>query len=123
MLNRTVYKIKINKRYRNKKIKEQFRNSYIETASYSIGMNNMNEYEVFPNLISGCHKHFSTKQEKSLYEMHQYEYFKEYNLKLRGKRSKRNLADPWDDYPSFVYDSLKSWKHSTKRKKQYYKND
>ncbi|SEG19257.1 hypothetical protein [Vibrio hangzhouensis] len=68
---------------------------------------------------SGTHKHFSTKQEKSFYFLHQIE-CKGYPIKLRAARGKA-LADPWDDYASTVYKTVKSWKHNSRRQKQYYK--
>ena len=76
-------------------------------------------WEVYPSIRSGIHKRFSTKQEKSFYLMHLAE-CKEYPVKLRASRGKA-LANPWDDYPSFVYDLAKSWKHNSKRRYQYYK--
>jgi len=76
-------------------------------------------WEVYPSIRSGTHKHFSTKQEKSFYFMHLTE-LKAYPIKLRATRG-RALANPWDDYPSFVYGLAKSWKHNAKRCKQYYK--
>lgn len=56
-----------------------------------------------------------------MFMMHEIEYKKAYGLKLRGRRSPRNLPDSWDDLHCEIYDVEKSWKHSTKRKKQYYK--
>jgi len=43
-----------------------------------------------------------------------------YPIKLRVARG-RVLPDPWDDYPSIVSDLSRSWKHNSKRCKQYYK--
>jgi hypothetical protein len=68
---------------------------------------------------SGAHKHFSTKQEKSFYFLHQIE-CKGYPIKLRAARGKA-LPDPWDDYPCTFYNTAKSWKHNSRRKNQYYK--
>lgn len=104
---------------KNKKLKKQYRNYYIN-KSFSTYLDEIYEYEVYTDVRSQSHKRFSKKQEKSLYVMHELEYRREYNLKMRRKRSARNLAEPWDDYPSYVLDAVKSWKHSTKRKKQYY---
>jgi hypothetical protein len=77
------------------------------------------KWQVFPNVRSGTFKHFSTKQEKSFYFMHLAE-CEGYPVKLRAARGKV-LADPWDDYPAYVYDVAKSWKHNSKRRNQYYK--
>lgn len=101
----------------NKKTKSQYRNSKIKEYFFC---GTLIIYEVFPNIISGTHKKFSNKQEKSLYFLHKKEYKKEYGLKIRGKRG-GSLPDCWDDYPSYVYDVAKSWKHNSKRKNQYYK--
>lgn len=51
--------------------------------------------------------------------LHKVEY-SEYPLKLRPARGK-SLANPWDDYPAYVYDVAKWWKHNSKRRHQYYK--
>lgn len=124
-----MYSRKVDKKkYRNGKIKEQYRNASEQESIPHYGWfkglgveMKPSVYTDFPNLRAGCHKKFSLKQEKSLFAMHEYEYAKEYNLKLRRKRSTKGLPDPWDDYPSYVWDLQKSWKHSTKRKRQYYK--
>lgn len=94
-----------------KKLKQQYR-CYIERREWDY------IWKVYPNVRSGTHKHFSTKQEKSFYFMHLVE-CKGYPVKLRAARGKA-LANPWDDYPSFVYDVAKSWKHNSKRRNQYY---
>lgn len=125
MYDRKVYK----KKHRSEKKKEQYRNSFVQSyiPLYSmrkgLGMDlKMEESMDLPNLRAGCHKKFSVIQEKSLFLMHEYEYAKEYGLKMRRKRSTKGLPDPWDDLPSFVWDLQKSWKHSTKRRRQYYKD-
>ena len=94
-----------------KKLKQQYR-CYIERRDWDY------IWKVYPNVRSGTHKNFSTKQEKSFYFMHLVE-CKGYPVKLRAARGKA-LANPWDDYPSFVYDVAKSWKHNSKRRNQYY---
>lgn len=66
-------------------------------------------------------KIYSNKREAALYSAHKQEYATEYKLKLRSKRSHRILASPWNEEPSSFMDKTKSWKDSTKRKKQYYK--
>jgi hypothetical protein len=73
----------------------------------------------YPLLKNGLYKRFSTRQEKSYFYLHLIEY-KEYPIKLRAARGKR-LPDPWDDYPSDVYDVAKSWKHNSRRKHQNYR--
>ncbi len=73
----------------------------------------------YPNIKSRIHKKFSVYQELSLTKMHKLEY-KEYNLKIRGKRD-GSMPNPWDDYRSSVYDFAQSWKHNSKRKNQHYK--
>ncbi|MEZ8990044.1 hypothetical protein AB4571_01145 [Vibrio breoganii] len=71
----------------------------------------------FPDLRSVVHKQFSNRQERSRYCLDLVEYG-DYPLKLRVARGSR-LPDPRDDYPSLVMDSFKSWKHHSKRRKQY----
>lgn len=71
----------------------------------------------YPNIRSGTHKRFSTKQEKSYYFLHEIEY-ENISFRIRAKRGNA-LADPWSDYPSDVYELRKSWKHNSKRRKQY----
>lgn len=101
---------------RNKKIKQQYRNSYKSESFF------LKDYyfDIYPNVRSGCHKKFSKQQEKSHFQMHSLEYKREYGLKIRGKRA-GGLAECWDDYPSYVCEMGKSWKHNSKRKTQYYK--
>ncbi len=94
-----------------KKLKQQYR-SHIKADGNFI-------WDVYPCVRSGNHKHFSTKQEKSYFFLHEVEYG-EYPIKLRAARGK-SLANPWDDYPAYVYDVAKSWKHNSKRRHQYYK--
>ncbi len=94
-----------------KKLKQQYR-SYIET-------NGAHQWDEYPSVRSGTHKHFSTKQEKSYFFLHKVE-CRGYPVKLRAARGK-SLANPWDDYPAHVYSVRKSWKHNSKRRCQYYK--
>jgi len=42
---------------------------------------------------------------------------KEYNIVIRGKRTKRMLPNAWDDYP--ISNNQKGWKYLTKQKNQY----
>ncbi|MDR0218330.1 MAG: hypothetical protein LBI71_05515 [Enterobacteriaceae bacterium] len=95
-----------------KKLKKQYRYSKVSSGRYR-------DWVYYPLLRSGTFKHFSTRQEKSYYCLHHIEY-KEYHLKMRAARGKQ-LADPWDDYSSGVYDVAKSWKHNSRRKHQYYR--
>ncbi len=94
-----------------KKLKQHYRNSIKHCHCND-------SWKIYPNIRSGTHKAFSTKQEKSFYFMHLIE-LKEYHVKLRAARG-RVLADPWDDYPSIVSELSRSWKHNSKRHKQYY---
>ncbi|OCF97475.1 hypothetical protein A9G08_00390 [Gilliamella sp. wkB195] len=72
----------------------------------------------YPCIRSYMNKCFSTKQEKSAYYIHMIEY-KHFNLKIRACRG-RNIANPRDDYTSYVYKMSKSWKYKSKRKRQYH---
>jgi hypothetical protein len=94
-----------------KKLKQQFR-SHTKRNRQCV-------WDSYPCVHSGTHKHFSTRQEKSYFFLHTIE-CKEYPVKLRAARG-RALPDPWDDYPSCVYDLAKSWKYNSKRCCQYYK--
>ncbi len=119
-----IYKKRIyEKKHKNQKLKKQFKNSYLEIYDIKILDKDIIErtYKNYPNLRDYMFRHLSTKQERSLYLMHEHEYFKEYNLKLRKKRSARQLPTEYDDIRSFVKKSSASWKHSTKRRTQYYK--
>lgn len=101
-----------------KKLKKQYRNSYIKECFF-IGY--LMDNEIYPNMRNNSFKNFSTKQESSFFLLHENEN-KEYNIKLRRRRSDKNLPNSWDDYPSYTYKLGKSWKHNSKRVKQYYKN-
>jgi hypothetical protein len=84
-----------------------------------VAENTRGSWYIYPTVRSGIHKQFSTKQEKSFYFVHLIE-CKSFPIKLRAARGKA-LADPWDDYPAHVYAVAKSWKHNSKRKRQYYR--
>ncbi len=94
-----------------KKLKQQYRSRNKAYGHYL--------WDEYPRVRSGTHKHFSTKQEKSYFFLHEIE-CRGYPIKLRSARGKA-LADPWDDYPARVYDVAKCWKHNSKRRHQYYK--
>ncbi|OEF62546.1 hypothetical protein OAA_18460 [Vibrio cyclitrophicus 1F175] len=94
-----------------KKLKRQYRNHIKVNGAY--------QWNVYPSVRSGVHKRFSTKQEKIYFFLHKVEY-REYPIKLRAARGK-SLANPWDDFPAYVYDVAKCWKHNSKRRYQYYK--
>ncbi|MGF1711002.1 hypothetical protein L4C37_10570 [Vibrio kagoshimensis] len=94
-----------------RKLKQQYRNRIKYQRIYI--------RDVYPSVRSETHKHFSTKQEKSYFFHHKIE-CKGYPVKLRAARG-RSLANPWDDYPAYLYGLAKSWKHNSKRSYQYYK--
>ncbi|MDN3615857.1 hypothetical protein [Vibrio gallaecicus] len=52
------------------------------------------------------------KTGKGYYFLHMIE-CRGYPIKLRAARG-RALASPWDDYPAYVHDLAKSWKHNSK---------
>lgn len=95
-----------------KKLKRQYRHSLKRTWRGFL-------WDYYPAIRSAVHKHFSTKQEKSYYFLHEKE-CSLFPVKLRAKRGGA-LADPWDDYPSSVYDLAKSWKHNSRRRNQYFR--
>ncbi|HHC7294166.1 TPA: hypothetical protein ACN31Q_002443 [Vibrio campbellii] len=94
-----------------KKLKQQYRKHIKCQRQYL--------WDFYPSIRSGTHKHFSTKQEKGYYFLHMIE-CRGYPIKLRAARGK-SLGNPWDDYPAYVHDLAKSWKHNSKRRYQYYK--
>lgn len=99
-----------------KKLKLQYRHALIKMMT---PRSELVSSVLYPKVRSGSHKHFSTKQEKSYYFLHQVE-CRGYPVKLRAARG-RVLANPWDDYPSLIDDAAKSWKHNSRRRKQYYR--
>ncbi|MCQ1056449.1 hypothetical protein LRP52_00010 [Photobacterium sp. ZSDE20] len=96
-----------------KKLKRQYRGRQEYNSRYN------SEWALYPRVRNRIFKHFSTKQEKSYYFLHQVE-CKDYPIKLRAARG-RALANPWDDYRSDVYELARCWKHNSKRRKQYYR--
>ncbi|MFA0135374.1 hypothetical protein AB4440_24235 [Vibrio splendidus] len=94
---------------------KQLKQQYRERIKYQ----RQHLLDLYPSVRSGTHKHFSTKQEKSYYFLHKIE-CREYPVKQRATRG-RALANPWDDYPSYVYGLAKSWKYNSKRQNQYYR--
>lgn len=115
--------ISLKRKNKFEKKKIQYRNKYSRVVAYFFdnGKVEVDEYEMYPNARSYMHRSFSTKQERSLFQMHEHEYCKEYKLHLRRRRSSSMLPSSWDDLYCGMYDVEKSWKHSTKRKTQYYK--
>ncbi len=99
-----------------KKLKSQYRHSQVNVVKLG---SKTTIWIVYASLRSVCHKHFSTKQEKSFYFLHKIDCCG-FPIKLRAARG-RVLADPWNDYPSSVAHVAKSWKHNSKRRKQYYR--
>ncbi|ABZ76542.1 hypothetical protein Shal_1978 [Shewanella halifaxensis HAW-EB4] len=97
-----------------KKIKQQYR---IRIQLYGVSGYSRDRV-VYPLVRSGPHKRFSTKQETSYYFLHIIE-CKGYSVKFRVARGK-GLPNPWGDYPSYVDKVAKSWKHISKRRKQYF---
>lgn len=94
-----------------KQLKPQYRSHIKAYGTYL--------WDVYPSVRSGTHKHFSTKQEKSYFFLHKVE-CRGYPIKLRAARGKA-LANPWDDFPAYVYNVAKCWKHNSRRRHQYYK--
>lgn len=106
----------------NKQHKRQYRNQYNET--FEIGNIYSITYTRYPNARDHTFRRkLRSKQEKTMYIAHYDEYVKnsEYKVRLRARRSSRNLTCCRSDKRSSLYSSAKSWKTSTKRKSQYYK--
>ena len=97
----------------NKKLKEQFRNSYV------LSYNGRYDYTVFPNLKNHIFKiKIKTKQELSISCLHSIELI-EYNVKIRRKKS--SIPTSYDDIKTSVLNTKKSWKNNSKRKNQWFK--
>ena len=127
----TVGRLELKKTLKSHKglgLKEQYRNTHT-SAQLSIRICSDGSYsektddgwEIYPSMRSSCHRSFSTKQEASEYEINKIEYFREYGIFLRSKRSNKSLPDAWDDLTSFVWSKRNSWKRNSKRSSQYYK--
>lgn len=97
-----------------KKLKQQYRHAITHQQD-------QHTWVVYPYFKSRMFRRFSTKQEKSAYQLHQFEYAKSYALRLRTARGPA-LASAWDDHPIMAYVVAKSWKHNAKRAKQYHRH-
>lgn len=64
-------------------------------------------------------REFSTKQERSFYQLHLAEY-RGSKLRLRARRG-NVLPTSWDDLRTGVYDAEKCWKTNSRRKHQWYR--
>lgn len=64
-----------------------------------------------------CCRPIRTKQERTKYIQTEDE--KYYKVKYRAKRSVRGLPSNWDDIWTGANDVKKSWKHNSKRKRQW----
>lgn len=62
------------------------------------------------------YRRIRTTQERRMAIAHMDEYGAQM---VRGKRRARTLPNAWDDYSSNVWDLKESWKHHSKRNKQY----
>lgn len=94
------------------KLKEQYRN---KKNVYVVCM----EVYISANLRNRIIRKFSTHQEKSAYLLHLAER-KNYPLKLRAARGLA-LVGVNDDLHTNAYKLERSWKHSSKRSKQWYR--
>lgn len=71
-------------------------------------------------VVGGYHRTFSTTPERRRNAADVDDYGEEYGQNIvRGRRRGHNLPDAYDDYPNSVNDTIKSWKHHSKRKKQW----
>lgn len=71
-------------------------------------------------LIAGYDRAVKTKQERTENDFIRFdEDAKEYGIRVRGKRTKRNIPHSYDDPRNGIWDGRKSWKHVTKRRKQW----
>ena len=117
----TQNKKEVRSNHQAERLKSHYANSYEEEIIRSFGFfHPVWKKTVYPEIRNNNFRFFSTTQERSFYLMHSIEYKIEYGLKLRQKRSSRNLPDSYDDFHSDVY-GAKSWKDRAKRKRQYYR--
>lgn len=70
----------------------------------------------YTTLVLGYGKRVSTMNEKKANEGHIDEYG---DCIVRGARRPRHLPDAWDDKPIAIWDTMYSWKHNSKRRKQW----
>jgi hypothetical protein len=96
-----------------KKLKEQYHLEDKFTSFYG------HEFQRAYKCKSRYFREFSTKQERSYYQLHLAEY-QGLPLRLRARRGNA-LPTSWDDLPTGVYDAEKCWKTSTRRKTQWYR--
>lgn len=93
-----------------KKIKQTYRSGYYYSEYRDEG------YYIVGTILSSFRR-IKTKSERSKNECILKEYRNEYHNLVRGKR--RKLPNNYDDIHLGVYDQYKSWKHNSKRRKQW----
>ncbi|SHH55834.1 hypothetical protein [Ferrimonas marina] len=99
--------------YQAKRLKAQFARQAISDTWFGPRL-------IHPDLRTNCHKRFSTLQERRWNLAHQPE-LQAYRTAIRGRRYHKSLPNSnWDFYPS-VLDTMTSWKHNSKRRKQWYR--
>lgn len=93
-----------------KKIKQTYRSGY---HYYPF----INKGYYIPGIILSSFRKIKTKSERSKNASILKEYRNEYLNLIRSKRA--NLPNSYDDIHLGVYDQYKSWKHNSKRRKQW----
>jgi len=91
------------------KIKQGYSHAYTYENSRKF-----KEYDDF--IIGGCHRKFSTTHERrqNIHAIMEYG-----DTIVRGKRRGHNLPNTWDDLPNRSWGAASSWKHNSKRRKQW----
>lgn len=74
------------------------------------------DYYEFPYIAYGSYRRIRTMNEKRQNAYHVDDYG---DSAVRGRRRGHNLPDSWDDPMSGVHYTIKSWKHHSKRRKQW----
>lgn len=97
---------------RNKRIKLQFIKDELWTSKFSI-------LDCFPFRQDRYYRKFSNKNAKASLGLSLIE-CKEIGINIR-LRNGMDFPDPWDDYISNLCYVAKSWKHNSKRRKQYFR--
>lgn len=90
--------------------------------SYCLGQDSDGEFWLGysnPAFQGHIFRSFSTKQERSRAQLDKIEYA-EYKIRFRPRRCE-GLRNSWDDVTCALYFTQKCWKHNSKRRKQYYR--
>lgn len=97
-----------------KKLKPQFQSSRCSSTRKRYA-----RIDTYPQLRNHIYRYFSTFSEKKATLGHIADY-PDYGIRFRACRGK-NIIDHYDDVPSDALKLSRSWKHNSRRKKQFYR--